>query len=38
VARGLVRAMGGSIRYVPAAKGGAGFRFTVPAERSDQPA
>ena len=38
VARGLVRAMGGSIRYVPAPKGGAGFRFTVPAERSDQPA
>ncbi len=38
VARGLVRAMGGSIRYVPAPNGGAGFRFTVPAERSDQPA
>lgn len=38
VARGLVRAMGGSIRYVPAPNGGAGFRFTVPAERSDRPA
>jgi signal transduction histidine kinase/HAMP domain-containing protein len=38
VARGLVRAMGGSIRYVPAPGGGAGFRFTVPAERSEQPA
>ena len=38
VARGLVRAMGGSIRYVPAPNGGAGFRFTVPGERSDRPA
>ena len=38
VARGLVRAMGGSIRYVPAPTGGAGFRFTIPAERSDRPA
>jgi len=38
VARGLVRAMGGSIRYVPAAGGGAGFRFTVPAERPERPA
>ncbi len=37
VARGLVRAMGGTIRYVPAMGGGAGFRFTVPAERSEQP-
>ncbi len=37
VARGLVRAMGGSIRYVPAPWGGAGFRFTVPAERSERP-
>jgi signal transduction histidine kinase len=37
VARGLVRAMGGSIRYVPAPNGGAGFRFTVPGERSDRP-
>ncbi|MEO8229555.1 MAG: ATP-binding protein [Chloroflexota bacterium] len=38
VARGLVRAMGGSIRYVPAPNGGAGFRFTVPGERSERPA
>ena len=38
VARGLVRAMGGSIRYVPNPDGGAGFRFTVPAERSERPA
>jgi signal transduction histidine kinase/HAMP domain-containing protein len=38
VARGLVRAMGGSIRYVPAPNGGAGFRFTVPGERPDRPA
>ncbi len=37
VARGLVRAMGGSIRYVPNPDGGAGFRFTVPAERSERP-
>ena len=37
VARGLVRAMGGSIRYVPAPNGGAGFRFTVPGERSERP-
>ena len=37
VARGLVRAMGGSIRYVPVPGGGAGFRFTVPAERSERP-
>jgi len=38
VARGLVRAMGGSIRYVPNPQGGAGFRFTVPADRPDRPA
>ena len=38
VARGLVRAMGGTIRYVPNPNGGAGFRFTVPGERSDLPA
>ena len=38
VARGLVRAMGGSIRYVSAPNGGAGFRFTVPAEHPGQPA
>lgn len=38
VARGLVRAMGGSIRYVHAPNGGAGFRFTVPGERSERPA
>ena len=38
VARGLVRAMGGSIRYVSPPTGGAGFRFTIPAERSDRPA
>ncbi len=37
VARGLVRAMGGSIRYMPAPGGGAGFRFTVPAERPERP-
>ncbi|MEA2536689.1 MAG: hypothetical protein QOF11_923 [Chloroflexota bacterium] len=37
VARGLIRAMGGSIRYVPARNGGAGFRFTVPGERSERP-
>lgn len=37
VARGLVRAMGGSIRYVPAPDGGAGFRFTIPGERSERP-
>lgn len=37
VARGLVRAMGGTIRYVPNPTGGAGFRFTVPGERSDRP-
>ncbi|MDP9484085.1 MAG: ATP-binding protein [Chloroflexota bacterium] len=38
VARGLVRAMGGQIRYVSAPKGGAGFRFTLPGERSERPA
>jgi signal transduction histidine kinase/HAMP domain-containing protein len=37
VARGLVRAMGGTIRYVPNPDGGAGFRFTVPGERSERP-
>ena len=37
VARRLVRAMGGSIRYVPVPGGGAGSRFTVPAERSERP-